>query len=208
MKNIKHFIWDFDGTLMDTYPNIIRYLKMALNDFGRDADDREIMTKMSVTIPSTIEYYSELYGLPDLIEHYRQYKANEPKDPIKIFPKVDLVLAKVREMGGTNYIFTNRGDTIYELLDRAGLSGEFAEIVTASDPCFKVKPAPDVINYLMEKYGGTVENTVMIGDRLCDLESGYNAGCKTIFLVTPTVPITPQCDWCINDFDEMLELLK
>ena len=46
--------------------------------------------------------------------------------------------------------------------------------------------AVTVINYLMEKYGGTVENTVMIGDRLCDLESGYNAGCKTIFLVTIT----------------------
>ena len=74
MKNIKHFIWDFDGTLMDTYPNIIRYIKLALSDFGKDADDIEIMKKTAVRIPYAIEYYSELYGIPELLEHYKKYK--------------------------------------------------------------------------------------------------------------------------------------
>lgn len=208
LKKIKHFIWDFDGTLMDTYPNIIRYLRMALQDFGKDGDEIEIMEKMSVNIPHAIKYYSELYGIPDLIEHYRKYRALELNDTINIFPYVDKVLSRIREMGGTNYIFTNRGDTIYEILDRAGILGEFAEIITSSSPQFKLKPAPDVILYFMEKYGSTTENTVMIGDRVCDLESGYNAGCKTLFLVTPSVPIYPKCDWCINGFDELLEMLK
>ncbi len=208
MKNIKHFIWDFDGTIMDTYPNIVRYLQMALRDFGKDADYVEIMEKMAIKIPYAIQYYSELYGIPDLIEHYVKYKAGELNDPISLFPSVEKALSRVREIGGANYIFTNRGNTIYGILDRVGLSGEFAEIITSADPQFKVKPAPDVILYFMEKYGGTPENTVMIGDRMCDLESGYNAGCKTMFLVTPSVPIYPKCDWCINNFDEMLELLK
>ena len=76
------------------------------------------------------------------------------------------------------------------------------------DFLFKIKPAPDSILYLMKKYGGTAEDTVMRGDRMCDLESGYGAECKTMFLVTPLAPIYPKCDWCINNFDEMLELLK
>ena len=205
---MKNFIWDFDGTLMDTYPNIIRYIKLALSDFGKDADDIEIMKKTAVRIPYAIEYYSELYGIPELLEHYKKYKEAESSDPIRLFPFVDKVLARVREIGGTNYIFTNRGETIYGMLDRAGIRGEFAEIVTSADPVFKIKPAPDAILDLMEKYGGTKENTIMRGDRVCDLESGYNAGCKTAFLLTPSVPIYPKCDWHLNNFEEMLDLLK
>ena len=64
MKNIRHFIWDFDGTLMDTYPNITRYLKLALKDFGIDADQTEILERMMVRIPVAIQQYAEQYSLP------------------------------------------------------------------------------------------------------------------------------------------------
>ena len=208
MKNIKLFIWDFDGTLLDTYPNITRYLKQALNDFGKDADQTEILEKMMTTIPYAIRYYSELYDLPELAAHYRAYYAEEKNDPIRVFPGIPEVLRRVQEIGAANYIFTNRGHTIHAMLERAGIAGEFKDIITADDPGFVVKPAPDTILYLMEKYGGTPENTVMIGDRKCDLESGYSAGCKTLHLLTPSVPQYPECDWRIKDFWEMLEYLK
>ena len=109
MKNIKLFIWDFDGTLLDTYPNITRYLKQALNDFGKDADQTEILEKMMTTIPYSIRYYSELYDLPELAAHYRAYYAEEKNDPIRVFPGIPEVLRRVQEIGAANYIFTNRG---------------------------------------------------------------------------------------------------
>lgn len=208
MKNIKHFIWDFDGTIMDTYPGIVRCFKKALGDFGYEASDGELMQKLAVNIQYTLEYYAELYKIPELADHFTKYREAAVGEPTNIIPNVEKVLARVREIGGANYIFTNRGETIYAFLERLGLLGEFREIVTSASPEFKIKPAPDSILYLMKKYGGTTEDTVMIGDRMCDLESGYSAGCKTIFLVTPLAPIYPKCDWCINSFEEMLELLK
>lgn len=208
MKNIKHFIWDFDGTIMDTYPGIVRCFKKALADFGVEASGEEIMQKLAVNVPYALKSYTELYGIEDLSERFTKHREATVGEPIDIIPKVAEALARVREIGGANYIFTNRGESIYPLLESAGLSGEFVEIVTSVSPEFKIKPAPDSILYLMKKYGGTAEDTVMIGDRMCDLESGYGAECKTMFLVTPLAPIYPKCDWCINNFDEMLELLK
>ena len=38
MKDIQHFIWDFDGTLFDTYPVIIDDLRCALQEYGKDLD--------------------------------------------------------------------------------------------------------------------------------------------------------------------------
>lgn len=207
MKNMKLFIWDFDGTLLDTYPNITGYLRRALQDFGYDATHEEILEKMLVTIPHAIKHFSELYQLPDLREHYNKYYAEEATAAVFAFPQVKEVLARIREIGADSYIFTHRGESVVPMLEKAGLLGEFKEIVKAGDPAFKSKPAPDSVLYLMEKYGGTPENTVMIGDRECDLGSGYNAGCKTCHLLTPSVPQYPPCDWRIKDFGEMLELL-
>ena len=208
MKNMKLFIWDFDGTLLDTYPFITSCLKNALNDCGYDAPQVEILEKMMVTIPHAINFYADLYGIEGLRERYNAYYANEAQNPVRIFPGIKEVLKRVREIGAKNYIFTNRGDSIYAMLEKAGILDEFEEIITSANPAFVVKPAPDTINYLMEKHGGDINNTVMIGDRVCDLESGYNANCRTCHLLTPSVPQYPKCDWRIKDFYEMLDLLK
>jgi len=208
MKNMKLFIWDFDGTLLDTYPNITDYLRRALLDFGYEVSQTEILEKMLVTIPHAINHYSELYQLPDLRERYNHYYKEEASAVVSAFPGLKEVLARVREIGADNYVFTHRGASTYPMLEQAGILKEFREIIIAGDPHFASKPSPDSILYLMEKYGGTPENTVMIGDRQCDLGSGYNAGCKTCHLLTPSVPQYPPCDWRIRNYGEMLELLK
>lgn len=207
MQSIKHFIWDFDGTLMDTYPNIIRYLRFAMQECGHDAPNDEILEKMMETIPSAIRFYSEKFDIPDLYERYKRHYKQEATDPVDVFPGVPDVLRAIRKMGGCNYIFTNRGNSIYPMLEKVGILEEFEEIVTADSPNFVVKPAPDVILYLMEQHHGTKEDTVMIGDRVCDLESGYRAGCKTCHLLTPSVPQYPECDFRVKDFAEMLNRL-
>ena len=61
--------------------------------------------------------------------------------------------------------------------------------------------------YLMNRYGMTPENAVMIGDRDCDLASGRNAGVGSVHLICPIWPETLNCDWRLDDFAQMLEIL-
>ena len=89
-----------------------------------------------------------------------------------LFDGVKQVLERIESLGGVNLIFTNRNESIFPMLEKAGIAGFFQEVVTAKHPRFAWKPAPDAIDYLMEAHGGTRENTVMIGDRVCDLSSG------------------------------------
>ena len=74
-------------------------------------------------------------------------------------------------------------------------------------PCFAWKPAPDAVLYLMDRYGMSREDAVMIGDRDCDLASGRNAGVGSVHLICPIWPEDLQCDWRLDDFAHMLELL-
>lgn len=208
MKSIKHFIWDFDGTLADTYPNLVRYLTLALSDFGKTAEPVDILERMMENIPYAIQYYTQRYDLPQLKQQYDYHYSLGKDDSVRAFDNVTAVLDRIRQLGGNNYIFTNRGVTLDALLDRMKLRSYFTEIIKAGDPEFDYKPSPRPILYLMEKYGGNANNTAMVGDRKCDLESGYQAGCKTIHLLTPTVPQYPPCDWRISNYQEMLDSLK
>ena len=208
MKNIKLFIWDFDGTLMDTYPNLTGYMHRALLDLGHDVPQVEILEQMLENVPHTIAYFAEKFGLDTLEQQYMKYYTAGANDPVKLFPSVKSVLRRIRELGADNFIYTNRGQSIFPMLESTGILEDFREVVNTASPAFVYKPAPDAIRYLMEKYGGTLETTVMIGDRVCDLESGYRAGCKTCHLLTPSVPQYPRCDWRIRDFEQMLSMLE
>lgn len=208
MQNMKLFIWDFDGTLVDSYPYSISCMQRALGDFGHEASYGEIMEKMLDTIGVALEHFTEKFQIPGLTERFWQYYRVGSDEPVILFEGVRDVLHRIQQMGGVNLIFTNRNESIFAMLEKAGIANEFAEVVTAIHPNFAWKPAPDAIAYLMQAHGGTVENTVMIGDRVCDLGSAWNAGCKTCHLVTPAAPQYPPCDWRIENFAQMLELLK
>jgi phosphoglycolate phosphatase-like HAD superfamily hydrolase len=208
MKNIKLFIWDFDGTLMDTYPNLTGYMQRALLDVGHNVSRVEILEQMLDNIGQAVKFFSEKFEIADLSERFDKYYTAGIDDPAELFDDVVEVLQAIRDMGAKNLIFTNRGDSIFPMLEEKGIVHLFDEVVTSTHPNFAWKPAPDAIFYLMEKYGGTTENTVMIGDRVCDLGSAWNAGCKTCHLLTPAVPQYPPCSWRIRNFAEMLTLLK
>ena len=209
LKDMRLFIWDFDGTLMDTYPvTFAAYLRLALADFGYCAPEEEIMETMLVNTGHAVSYYTELHHLPQLRERYKFYEAKGAVAMPKAYPQVVDVLDRVRELGGINCIYTHRDDTAFPMLEHAQLTEKFDEIVLPGHEGFGVKPAPDAVLYLMEKYGVTPEETVMVGDRACDLESGQNAGCRTLHLLTPAVPQYPPCDWRIENFNQMLDMLK
>ena len=210
LKDMRLFIWDFDGTLMDTYPvTFAAHLRLALADLGHELSHEEVMVQLMDNLPNAIRYYAEKFDLPELPALYKFYEAQGPIAPPPVFPQVKEVLARIRGLGGVNCIFTHRRASIYPMLELGGLRQEFAEIITPDDvPPFAVKPAPDTVLYLMEKYGGAPETTVMVGDRECDLGSGRNAGCHTLHLLTPAVPEYPACDWRIENYGQMLDMLK
>lgn len=211
MNHIQHFIWDFDGTLFDTYPVIIGDLRSALAEYGRDLDPVKTMELMLINIPTARDYYADLYGIDrqELDAAYQRHHLasmqNLSAPPMK---DVERVLAAICDSGRHNYIFTHRkvGETD-KYLEKYGLTRYFREVVGPETPCFAWKPAPDAVLYLMDRYGMSREDAVMIGDRDCDLASGRNAGVGSVHLICPIWPENLQCDWRLDDFAHMLEIL-
>lgn len=208
---VRHFIWDFDGTLFDTYPVIIRNLRDALALYGQDANPVEAMGLMLQNIPTARNFYADRFGIPrqELQDAYDRFHAQANRE-MEAQPMEDVlaVLRRIREKGCHSYIFTHRKmEETRSYLEKYGLLEEFQDIIAPESPCFAPKPQPDAVLYLMEQYSMEPEDTVMIGDRECDLGSARNAGIRTAHLVCPAVPENLNCDWRLENFQTMLRLL-
>lgn len=208
MKNIRHFIWDFDGTLFDTYPVIIEDLDLALREFGHRCDTLEAMKLMQGRLIHAQKFYAEKFGIPleAVVEGYERYHARANRE-LRAEPMAGVrqALEAILSAGGHNYIFSHRKPVETKLyLEKYGLSHCFTDIIGPGAEGFAEKPAPDAVEYLVNKYGMAREETVMVGDRECDLGSGRGAGIRTAHLVCAMAPETLNCDWRFESFAEML----
>ena len=50
-----NLIWDFDGTLFDSYPHVTEAYYKALLDFGREVDREEILKHLKVSFTNAHE---------------------------------------------------------------------------------------------------------------------------------------------------------
>ena len=184
----KHILWDFDGTLFDTYPALARALHQALEIHGVSADVQEIYGRMRVTVGAALSYYEKEYALPpEYRETYRALRDQWEEKLAAPYPGIPELLRELKAAGRGNYIFTHRGASLHGLLEKHGLADCFRECVT-SENGFPIKPDPAGIAYLMEKYAMNPEESIMIGDRALDVQAGLNAGIAGLAYLDGTGP--------------------
>lgn len=172
----KHYIWDFDGTLFDSYPHIIQCFKLVLEEEGRIYDD-DMLARQFYDCFAAARKYTGISpeGYRRFLEIHHITGEKEPEPKVVPFPEIAGILQKITENGGDNYLYTNRNDTARLYCIQFGLDKYFKGYLT-SDDNFPGKPAPDALLSLMKQYSLMAEDCVMIGDREIDGLSGLNAG--------------------------------
>lgn len=173
-----NFIWDFDGTLFDSYPHTAAAFAKALADSGKIIDVKEAEKLLRISVGTAVRHY----GLND--EEYKQFYVYELTDDfepvIKIYDGAEDALKRILARGGKHFLFTHRDKKALELLEKQGILELFTEVVTVENG-FAYKPAPDAIEYLVKEFSLDKDKTVMVGDREIDIGSGINAGVHTLF---------------------------
>lgn len=202
-------IWDFDGTLFDTYPYICDALTEALAERGFGACRTEMMYHMLETIGNANNFYADRFGI-DRRELSGRVSEIRTQNGLKALPfdGAKEALLAVIDHGGRNFMFSHSSKgTICEYFDRHGFTPLFTEIVTCHDNGFAYKPSPDAINYLIDAYSMDKATTVMIGDRDLDLASGRNAGVLTCHFPCPIAPQILRADFKLESLGDITDML-
>ena len=199
---ILDLIWDFDGTLFDTYPPMCRDLRAAMAALGHDFTVEELLEQFTQSRGKVLAYCAGKTGLTaeQVDGHYRAYVAEHGHPEAHPFPYVVEFLAKFQAAGGRNFVFTHRSGSVHEYLTREGLTQYFADVVSAGTT-FERKPAPAGNLYLMEKHGCDPARTMAVGDRELDILAAKNAGIEACLYTQEKVE--SAADWQIAAFTEL-----
>lgn len=174
----RHFFWDFDGTLYDTYGRITRAAQYALADLGLSVTYGEVYQHVKRSLHTVYFTFAQPIGITEetFMKAYRSHSETEGPESMSLYPGARAFLEKVIAMGGRNYLYTHRGyDSAFAALNRDGITPLFYDFVTSKDG-FPAKPAPDALLHLISRHGLPKEACIMMGDRDIDLEAATNAG--------------------------------
>ena len=171
---MKNFIWDFDGTVFDSYPHINKAFCLMLKNHDIKYDEEEVMSALKISFDNAYLKYSLT---KHQITEFRNYSEQIELQPeIKPYYDTKETLEYISKNGGNNFIYTHRdNESLSYYLKKYNMYNMFLGIVTADDG-FLRKPSPDAVSFMIEKYNMDKNNTIMIGDREIDVLSGMNAG--------------------------------
>ena len=169
------YLWDFDGTLFDSYPTMNRAMSQALSELGNPRPKEEVRQLMKQSVSTALSYYQKHFSMTEELEELFRKREKELSQDLPPYPGMKDLCRRLWEKGGINLLYTHRDTFAIDLLKRHGFDSFFSGGVTSEDH-FPSKPAPDAILSLMRQFSFTASEALMIGDRDIDLLAGKNAG--------------------------------
>lgn len=175
------FIWDLDGTLLDSYEAILSGIEETFAQFFIPYDKekvREFILKYSVQ--DLLVQVAEDRNLDvEVLNQVRAQSLAEKNAQVVLMPGAREVLDWTDQVGIRNFVYTHKGDNALTILRDLGLESYFTEILT-SQSGFARKPSPEAATYLLDKYQLDPEKTYYIGDRTLDVEFAQNSGIQSL----------------------------
>ncbi len=172
-----NLIWDFDGTLFDTYPRMASAFHQALHKLGVEESMDRVMLRIKRSVSGAAEVYAKEQGLSReaIMDAYHQIEHALPTGDMQPYDGMDCLIRDAWLKGCRHFLYTHRNSGSLEALRLHGMLDCFSGFITKEDP-FPLKPAPDAILSILHRFDLNPDECLMLGDRDIDVEAGHNAG--------------------------------
>lgn len=177
--SIKTILFDMDGTLIDTNALIHESFVHTFNHYGLSFTDEEILTFNG---PPLIDTFKNIHSetAHKMVETYREHNIANHDHYVTVFPTVKETLEVLRQKGIKMAVVSAKMRSgVEQSLEFTNLR-QYFDVIVAVDDVSKPKPHPQPVLKALEQLGTSTESALMVGDNSHDIESGNNAGVKTV----------------------------
>lgn len=210
---IQHVMFDFDGTIADTSEGIIRSMNFAYDKMGLPHEKDEVI--QSVIGPPLEEMFRLLLGRPDegvinqAVKYFRERYSSEGVRELCIYPDVHEVLEALQSAGKKIYIVTSKPEVfVHDICKEHEILDYFTDVTGVVLSGNKLSKA-ERMRILIQKYGITSDNGIMVGDRPEDAEAAAanHIGCIGVLYGFGSKEELENAG-CIRTINRVLDLLQ
>lgn len=212
-------VFDLDGTLVDSAPDIMSALNATLATEGvAPFDIQGVKAMVGGGSRRLIEralaaraLVADGAQIDRLLSIFERIYTDNPCQDTQIFPGAVALMDALAAKGVRLGMCTNKpGAVTLRLLDALDLTRRFGAVVTGSDGLAK-KPDGAMLEATFSRLGCTVAEGVMIGDSVADVGCARAAGCPVVlvsFGYTSEPARTLGADAVVDGFDQILPILQ
>lgn len=212
MKNtIKAVLFDLDGTLIDTAPDIHYALNLVLSENGQaDCELAQVKPAMSAGLHAVLKSVLKQASLPDLTHYNNAVLKYYPQIVGRFshyFTGMEQVINTLEQHSIPWGIVTNKLENLAQmLLDAKQIN---TGVLVGGDSCKHNKPHPEPLLYACQKLSVNPKKCLYVGDDIKDMQAGRNAGLTTVAVSYGygEVDETWEYDILINQPQELLQYL-
>jgi N-acetyl-D-muramate 6-phosphate phosphatase len=209
-------LFDLDGTLLDTAPDMAAALNRLLHEEGRPplafADIRPHVSHGSTALVRLGFGHTDESTFATLRQRYLEVYRQNLADQTQLFDGVDSALQRLEAAGIPWGVVTNKPGWLTEpLLEQLELRHR-AQVVVSGDTLKERKPHPAPLLHAANELGVAAEDCIYIGDAERDVLAGRAAGMKVFVALFGYIPVEenpenwPATGW-LKDPTEMIVLL-
>lgn len=221
-NNKEVILFDLDGTLIDSVPDLASAVNTMLQQLGRNTFDEDtirfwvgngaqVLVKRALSGQSEIDEDLDPTLFSNALERFLEIYADNLSVSTLTYPNVSSTLQALKLKAYRLVIVTNKPfDFVEPILNGLGLDGLF-ELIVGGDSLSEKKPSPLPLLHVCETLNVNVENCLMVGDSKNDILAANASGMQSVG-VTYGYNYgedigTYDPDIVINDFAELLEAL-
>jgi len=212
-------VFDLDGTLVDTAPDLIDTLNVILARHGvPPVSFDEARTMIGAGVKPLLQralaakdVRFSAAALDELYGEYLKLYAEHIADHSRPFPGLAGALDTLARQGCRFAVCTNKLEWLsLRLLDALGLATRFGAIC-GQDTFAMRKPDPEMLRLTIARAGGSAAHAVMVGDSITDVATARAAGIPVVavdFGYTETPAAELGADRLISHFDALPDAVR
>lgn len=182
---IKLVVFDLDGTLIDAYKAIIESFNFTMRSLKQPARSRQVIRRaVGWGDENLLRPFIEESDLAEALAVYRRHHKKSLVKYSRLFPKVRAVLAGLRKKGLKTAVASNRPTKFSWILIRHLKLERYFDYVLCADRLRHIKPHPEILNKIMQKFKVRPDEVFYVGDMTIDAQAGRRAKVRTVIVTT------------------------
>lgn len=184
MRQYKTYIFDLDGTLLDTLQDLTNSVNYALRFFDmpertRDEVRQFVGNGVRLLIERAVPTGTKDGITIKVFETFRNHYLEHSLDNTKPYEGIIETLAELKRRGCNLAIVSNKlQPAVTELNNR--FFSQYIDIAVGERIGIRRKPAPDMVNTVIKELGVDTDNAVYIGDSDVDIQTATNSNLPCI----------------------------